>query len=255
MTTEENDRYRAPALDKGLDIFELLAETESPLSQAEIAKALSRTPNEIYRMLDRLVRRDYIRRTPEDRYEITLKMFELVHARPPLRRLVNQAVPLLQTLAQDAAQSCHLVVFDRNAPVVVAQVDAPSYWSLAVRVGTRLGLTTTGSGLVFLAMATPEHRALMLKGSGESLNADLEAELETIRAQGYVLMPSGQISGVTNITAPVIGPLGTVIAVVTCPYTERLDRVLETDIQAALTLVLRTADQLSQARRQGGDAG
>ena len=59
MASEDDtdDRYRAPALDKGLDILELLSSTDESFSQAEIAKALSRTPNEIYRMLDRLVRR------------------------------------------------------------------------------------------------------------------------------------------------------------------------------------------------------
>jgi hypothetical protein len=45
--SEELDRYRAPALDKGLDILELLAGEEEGLSQAEIAKALGRTPNEL----------------------------------------------------------------------------------------------------------------------------------------------------------------------------------------------------------------
>jgi uncharacterized membrane protein len=53
-TAEEPDngeRYRAPALDKGLDILEALAATEVGLTQAEIAKALDRSPSEIYRML------------------------------------------------------------------------------------------------------------------------------------------------------------------------------------------------------------
>lgn len=253
MTNDDADRYRAPALDKGLDIFELLAATEGSLSQAEIAKALSRTPNEIYRMLDRLVRRDYIRRTREDRYEITLKMFELVHARPPLRRLVNQSIPHLQQVAHDSGQSCHLVVFDRSAAVVVAQVDAPSYWSLAVRVGTRLGLTTTGSGLVFLAFSSPENRALMLKGAGETLTDDVEARLPRIREDGYAVTASEQIAGVTNLTAPVMGPLGSVMAVITCPYTARLDRPVESDRQNALTLVRAAASHLSQDR-SGSDS-
>lgn len=43
---DDAERYRAPALDKGLDILELLAGTEEGLSQAEIAKALDRTPTE-----------------------------------------------------------------------------------------------------------------------------------------------------------------------------------------------------------------
>ena len=62
MTTEDPDRYRAPALDKGLDILELLAGLDGGLTQAEIAKLLGRTPNEFYRMLDRLVRRGYVTR-------------------------------------------------------------------------------------------------------------------------------------------------------------------------------------------------
>ena len=56
----EVDRYRAPALDKGLDILELLAGVDGGLTQAEIAKRLGRSPNEFYRMLDRLVRRGYV---------------------------------------------------------------------------------------------------------------------------------------------------------------------------------------------------
>src|ERR1043165_8966463 len=125
---EVEERYRAPALDKGLDILELLAETEEGLSQAEIAKALDRSPNEIYRMLDRLVRRAYVRRTAGDRYEITLKLFELAHARPPMHRLVSQALPVLRRFAREAEQAVHLVVHDRNILVVVAQVDSPGYW-------------------------------------------------------------------------------------------------------------------------------
>ena len=62
MDDDEDDRYRAPALDKGLDILELLAGVDGGLTQAEIAKRLGRSPNEFYRMLDRLVRRGYVTR-------------------------------------------------------------------------------------------------------------------------------------------------------------------------------------------------
>ena len=42
---DDAERYRAPALDKGLDILELLAATDDGLSQADIAKALDLSPN------------------------------------------------------------------------------------------------------------------------------------------------------------------------------------------------------------------
>lgn len=253
MATEELEKYRAPALDKGLDILELLAGTEEGLSQAEIAKALDRSPNEIYRMLDRLVRRAYVRRTNGDRYEITLKLFELAHARPPMHRLVTQALPVLRRFAREAEQAVHLVVHDRNILVVVAQVDSPGYWNVSVRVGSRISLTNTGSGHVFLAFASPEERELMLDDrnphSKEKLSGSLARRLEVVREQGYESMPSLQVSGVTNLSAPVFGPLGTVIAALTCPYTQRLDKKAAPDLQSALTLLIAAAQEISQRQR------
>jgi DNA-binding IclR family transcriptional regulator len=248
MPELETDRYRAPALDKGLDIIELLAETADGLSQAEIAKALDRTPNEIYRMLDRLVRRDYVRRTAADRYEITLKLFELAHQRPPLHRLISQATPLLRAFTLEAEQAVHLVVQDRNILVVVAQFDGPGYWNVSIRVGSRLGLLNTGSGHVFLAFSDPAERALLLEAQSppEQLPPGLETRLAGIREQGYESMPSAQTPGVFNLSVPVFSPLGGILAVVTCPYTQRLDKYDAPNMQQALTLLQQTGHAISQ---------
>jgi DNA-binding IclR family transcriptional regulator len=251
MTVAEDlDRYRAPALDKGLDILELLARTEDALSQAEIAKALDRSPNEIYRMLDRLVRRAFVRRTEGDRYELTLKLFELAHTQPPIRRLVSQATPVLRRFAREAEQACHLVIRDRSVLVVVAQVDGPGYWNVSIRVGSRISLVNTGSGHVFLAFASPEERSLMLEEQEvalrEKVSRALEARLRKVRERGFEIMPSLQISGVTNLSVPIFGPLGTVIAALTCPYTERLDKKDAPSAEAAQKLLVTAAREISQ---------
>jgi DNA-binding IclR family transcriptional regulator len=246
---EDDERYRAPALDKGLDILELLAGTAEGLSQAEIAKALDRTPNEIYRMLDRLVRRGYVRRTAGDRYEISLKLFELAHQRPPMHRMISQAGPVLRRFALSAEQAVHLVVQDRSLLVVVAQVDGPGYWNVSIRVGSRIGLVNTGSGHVFLAFASPEERKLMLEEQDlrpDQMPKGLEARLATVRDQGYENMPSAQVSGVFNLSVPVFGPLGSVIAVLTCPYTQRLDKLDAPNMATVLTLLRQSGQEISQ---------
>jgi DNA-binding IclR family transcriptional regulator len=250
VIADELDKYRAPALDKGLDILELLATTEEGLSQAEIAKALDRSPNEIYRMLDRLVRRDYVRRIHGDRYELTLKLFELAHATPPIRRLVSQALPVLRRFARDSEQACHLVIHDRNILVVVAQVDSPGYWNVSIRVGSRISLVNTGSGHVFLAFATPEERELMLEDleakMREQLTLALEKRLAKVREQGFETMASLQVSGVTNLSVPIFGPVGSVIAALTCPYTERLDRKDAPGTAAVLSMLVAAGSEISQ---------
>lgn len=253
MSNGESDKYRAPALDKGLDILELLAATPESLSQAEIAKSLERTPNEIYRMLDRLVRRDYVRRTPGDRYELTLRLFELAHMAPPVARLVSQATPILRTFTRDARQAVHLVVYDRNVLVVVAQVDSPDYWNVSIRLGSRIGMINTGSGHVFLAFASPEERQLMLEDPVSREIAEvspaLESRLSIVRERGYESMESLQTSGVTNLSVPVFGPLGSVIAAITCPYSTRLDAPEAPDLAQALKLLRATGSQITDRHR------
>lgn len=252
--SEEDDRYRAPALDKGLDILELLAATEEGLSQAEIAKSLARTPNEIYRMLDRLVKRGYVLRSSGDRYELSLKMFELAHARPPIQRLVSQSLPVMRRFARAADQACHLVIHDRNVLVVAAQVESPSYWGVSIRVGSRISLVNTGSGHVFLAYASPEERRLMLEeqgdGTTEKLLPSLSKRLEQVRAQGFESMPSAQTRGVTNLSVPILGPAGTVLAAFTCPYTERLDSKDAADHDAVLKLLIESGGEISKRSTQ-----
>jgi DNA-binding IclR family transcriptional regulator len=249
LVDESEARYRAPALDKGLDILELLSETEEGRSQAEIAKALERSPNEIYRMLDRLVRRGYLVRTESDRYELTLKLFSLAHRHTPMRRLVSQAMPVMRRFARDAGQSCHVTVYDRGEVVVVAQAESPSYWGLAIRVGAHVGLFNTGSGHVLLAFAGDDQRALMMEEHellpGETIPGALDARLAVIRDRGYEVMESAQTISVTNLAVPILGPNGEAVAALTCPFMQPLDTAAP-DLERALERLIAAGAAITQ---------
>lgn len=247
----EADRYRAPALDKGLDILEVLAAIEGGLSQAELAKALGRTPNEIYRMLDRLVRRGYVARREGDRYELTMKLFALAHLHAPVRRLVSFATPVMREFVQKAQQAVHLAVYDRAGVIVIAQVDAPGYWGIAIRVGARVSLFNTGSGHVLLAFRSEEERAMMiaeyeLVGEESGKSDELDERLRQIQARGYEVMPSFQTSGVYNLSVPILGPDGSALAALTCPYIQPMNRPKAPGIPDAINLLLETAGQLNE---------
>lgn len=259
IESDDLDRYRAPALDKGLDIIELLAREEEGLSQAEIAKALGRTPNEHYRMLERLVRRGYVFRNASDRYELTLKLFGLAHFHQPIRRLVSQATPLMSALAGRTMQANHLAVYDRANVTVIAQMDAPSYWGMAIRVGARVGLFNTGSGHVLLAFRAAEERAAMIAeqvaGDDEQTCPEgLDERLAQIRQRGYEVMPSQQTAGVYNLSAPVLGADNAALAALTCPYIAPLNRPKAPDIPKTIALLQETAATLSLRVRGQVDA-
>jgi hypothetical protein len=116
-------KYAAPALDKGLDILEALANSPRGLTLNELARAVERTVSEIFRMALTLQQRGYVAVDENDRYALTLKMLELSHRQQPLQSLVATALPLMRELAGRAYQSCHLTSYHDGHIIVVAQVD------------------------------------------------------------------------------------------------------------------------------------
>lgn len=244
------DRYRAPALDKGLDILELLSTQSGGMTRGEIVKAMGRSPSEIYRMLERLVVRDYVARSPEgDRYSLSMKLFVLAHRHPPVRRLVSRATPLMDAFADQARQSLHLVVQDRGRGLVVAQAHCPANWEFGVRVGAQIDLLQTGSGHTLLAFQDAhdqEDLDLRWQDSDQLLELGaLQGTLRGIREKGYRIGASRQIRGVDDISVPILNPEGCAIAVLTCPYLERLDRSDHASIEDTLALLLELARMLS----------
>ncbi|MEO9340617.1 IclR family transcriptional regulator [Mesorhizobium sp. SB112] len=249
MDQDEADRYRAPALDKGLDILELLAGVDGGLTQAEIAKQLGRSPNEFYRMLDRLVRRGYVTRIDGDRFALTLKLFGLAQLHAPVRRLVSYATPLMRELADKSKQANQLVVFDRGSAVVIAQQEAPGYWGISIRVGSHISLIDTGSGHILLAFRSAEERAMMIEENPRANEIkptpDFFTRLDQIKERGYEMMASAQTAGVYNLSAPVLGPDGRSIAALTVPYITLVNVPNAPDITQTIELLLKTTRTLS----------
>ncbi len=243
-------RYRAPALDKGLDIIELLARQPEGLTRAEIQRDMGRGPSEIYRMLERLVARGYVVRLASgDRYMLSLKLFVLANAHPPLRRLVQQALPLMDRFALETRQSLHLVMPDHEAAVVAAQSSPGTTWEFRVRVGARLDLLDTGSGVTLLAFRDAEAMSATRKlWNDPAREAALEAradELRGIRAAGYRIGDSRQLVGVQDISVPILTHTGEALAVVTCAYIAHPDGGAEDGVEPTLDRLRALASDLA----------
>ena len=233
-------RYAAPALDKGLDILELFASEPVGLTTSEAARHLGRTVGEIFRMLVCLEDRGYISQTASDeRYELTLKLFELAHHHQPLHRLAAEARPLMEKVAHETGQSCHLAMLSNGEVIVVDQVDAPRTAGFALKLGARIDLLNTASGHLILAFQQSAMRDRALaewkRRTGRSLPRDLVRHLDRIRQRGYEEMPSYQVRGVTNIAFPVLNQHGDAIAAFSVPFLARIgDRIGPTHVKLAL---------------------
>lgn len=224
---ESSAPYATPALEKGLDILELLAHERDGLTKSEVARGLGRTVSEIFRMLVCLERRGYISQAAGERYVLSLRLFQLVQEHPPTERLMSEALPRMHAMVEIVQQSCHLGVLEAGQVVVLAQANAPGPMGFYVRPGASVNLMESSTGQVILAHLPREARQRMLdewkSETGGKIPADLTRHLERIRARGYEKRASYQVRGVTNISYPIRDAEGRAVAALTVPYINRVN--------------------------------
>jgi DNA-binding IclR family transcriptional regulator len=250
----ESRAYAAPALEKGLDILETLCRSEQPLSQKDIAQRLGRSVGEIYRMVSCLVNRNYVALVDENNYSITTKLFELSHINPPTHRLLFEATPIMQRLAGQLDQSCHLTVYGQGKQVVLCKVDTPSGMGFAVRAGAEIDVLISASGRVLVAFQDAETRKLRIEESiqrrPDQADPQMDSILDKIRVAGYESIPSVQVRGLWAVSFPILDTQGRAIAALTVPYAERLDQVQRKSIPEVTEALGAAARTLSS--RVGG---
>ena len=179
--------YSVPAVDKALDILELIAASPEPLTQTEIAELTGRSVGQLFRVLVTLERRGFLVRERGGGYMLGTRLFDLAHQHEPLRGLRAAALPVMHDLAVDVQQSCNLAVLDGDRVRVMAQVESPADFGYRVRVGALFDAATTATGEV-------------LRGTPELVRADALQH------------------GITDVVVAVRGVGGTTVAALTVPY-------------------------------------
>ncbi len=163
-----------------------------------------------------------------DRYTVSYKLLETAYRATPAQNLVRAALPQMQGLAAAAGQSCHLVVASSDHGLVVACEQQPGTRGFSLRVGARIDIVTSCSGQVLLAYAMPRRREQILQAVDDR-HADrvdrirLAERIEKIRAAGYDSRQSPITHGVTDISFPVFGFDGQIVAALTIPFLELID--------------------------------
>jgi len=220
--SEKALNYATPALEKGLDVLELLAHQPEGLTKSQMARELDRTVSEIFRMLLCLERRGYIAQLSDERYSLTLKLFKLVQEHPPTERLIADSLPVMHRLAHETMQSCHLGVLEGGRVAILAQVNAPSNIGFYVKLGSTVDIMEAGSGYVILAHQDHAQRERTLaewsRESGKEPPRDLDVHLARIRKAGYEKRASYLVKGIVNISFPIFDERGSAVGALTVPH-------------------------------------
>lgn len=224
---DEKLNYSAPALEKGLDILELLAGAGQAMGTRQIADELGRSKNEIFRMVHVLQKRGYIQRDESgEGLMLSNKLFGLGMQTARARDLVSTAAPIVERFAEEVHQAAHLVVAHRGETVVIAAASGGADMNFSLKLGYRRPLADAHSGLVLMAFQPEAVRRRMIAECLTLMRdrpdpTSLEAELDAVRVQGAVVHESRDIVGVTDLVCPILVGEGRAVACVTVAAVSR----------------------------------
>ncbi len=253
MAPRNSAPYATPALDKALDIVELLGGRSEALTLSRIAAALGRARGEIFRVVRTLEARGYLVREPGgDAYRLTNRLFLIGIGRPQTNTLLEAAFPEMRKLAR-VFGSCNLTVPSGDHTVMIARIEEPTAIRLVVPLGHSLPVDQSASGRTYLAFLPEAERTALLRRLGPRVVKALRPELARIRARGFELAPSRNLVGISDVCVPMFGPDGQPHAFLNLPLLRKrqspqsVDRMLATIQNAAARI---TAD-LASRRRPG----
>jgi DNA-binding IclR family transcriptional regulator len=245
--------YSAPALEKGLDILEMLSRQQQPLSLTRLAAELGRSKSEIFRMMMVLLERGYVARDPDrDTLMLTDRLFTLGLRTPRARDLVSATMPVMNALAEVTEHSLHLVVVYQGQTVVIGGASGGSEITFRLKLGFHRPALDATSGKVIIAFQNAavqdamirESLALLPPGADETV---LRADLARIRHAGFDHHESRHFVGLVDLCCPVLDSDGVAVAslIMAC-----LRRQGEEDALMSHLPALRAACQ--EAARQAG---
>lgn len=250
---EAMGKYRAPALEKGLDIIQLLSSSPAPLTVTAICARLGRSQGEIFRMVQVLQMRGFIAQDPQtDGYALTDLLFSMVMRQPRTQGLIEAAIPIMRSLTSAIGQSCHIALYSRGDIVVVARMESVELIGFTVRVGFRRPLHQANSGRVLYAFQPDDIRERWLAEISPSPEpaelAPLIADADGIRAAGFVKGQSLFVGSVTDLSVPIMRG-DRAAAALTVPYLETTQppREMALVIEELMRAGAAISEQLSEA--------
>ena len=241
-------RYRVQVLERALALLDALGAANREVGPAELAGILHLHKSTIHRLLKVLEGYRFVRRNPQGKYDLGLKLFELGNMSVSRFSLPRRAEPFLKEVVKDTGETAQICVLNNIQMVSIANADAP--WLLRA-IGHRGELHSSASGKAFLAfLPRPAQDVLLSRltltrfthNTITTLPA-LKSELARVRRRGFAVNNEEVESGVRCISAPIFDHHSRVIA--TLSIAGPVFRMTKDRVPELARIVVNVANALS----------
>ncbi|WP_067144080.1 IclR family transcriptional regulator [Mycobacterium sp. 1245852.3] len=206
-------------LERAVRILEVFDGDTAMASVTDIATKAGLPLSTASRLVDELIGHGLLRRDHQRRVHIGIRLWELGCRASLTHDLLDAAMPSLQQLHSAIGHHVQIGILETHEVLFIERLSAPGGVRNLARVGGRLPLHASASGLVLLAYAPTElqHRIVNrpLPRLADQTVTDpklLCVILAEIRRIGYAACPASVNAEATGFAVPIKDAAGTVIA-------------------------------------------
>jgi DNA-binding IclR family transcriptional regulator len=253
LASKADGPYQLHSLDRAVSVLEVLGESDAPLSLAEICQRMSLHKSTAHRSLMVLERSALIERTPENRFRLGLKLYELGNRAVEQIDLRTRVHPFFRRLAMQVGETVHLSVLQKTSVVYLDKVEPNRRVCMSSKVGTSNPVYCTSMGKAMLAFQPEEtieqivSKIRFVRFTNKTLcsrEALLKA-LERVRRRGYAIDDEEVELGVRCVGAPIFNEHRRAIAAVS--VSGPTSRITAQSVPGIAEHVLRCCGEISSS--------
>jgi len=159
MAETEKRKYNITALQRGLRLLQLFAQSERGLTTMQVARLTGFPVSTAHRFLVNLESSGFLNCSAGGIYHLGLACFAVGQAALGQLDIRRLSLPYLLDLNQQTRETIHLTVRHGLTAVYVEKIDSPEHLRIHSRIGAAVPLYCTAVGKVMLAYLPDQERA------------------------------------------------------------------------------------------------
>lgn len=209
---------------------------------SEVSRSTGLPVATTFRLLGELGAGGFVERSPEGRYRLGMRLWEMGLLTPLHGRLRETALPFLLNLQYKTRQTVQFAIPDDLTALYIEKLTHEESVPLQSRIGARIPLHATGLGKVILAFSESSVQEQILSQPLQPFTPHTEVDpqrldrgLEEIRSRGYATSAQEYVLGSSSIAAPVLvdGVAHAAVGLVNYRLDPELERYQEPLLHAA----------------------
>jgi len=243
----------APALERGLLLLEMLAESSRGLTISELVRKAKLPKSSIHCLILTLERNGYLQQCSRThRFRFAAKMFSLADQALTRMEIRQLAAPYLYDLMRQTKLTVHLAVMEHDQIVLIEKVEPPGMLKIASWIGRRMDINCTGVGKALIANLGDEEIDRLIKEHGLPRHNEntirsskaLKIQLAEIRRLKFAVDDEEDEIGLRCIGTPIFDRRGKALAAISICGT--VSHITANNLSALAQQLVSTASEISQ---------